>query len=191
MAQKDRRAKARIYNASQKGIARNLRCEHGLDKPTSEHWAGQLLNPGAQCAICGLPTYLITVYRERGWPWFLGRRDGPGSHPRLTLDHIVPGDNNGGLRLLCYVCNALRGACRMTDEDVLVNVRDKWQWFSGPRFLWWLNTSPGVGGRLHRSIRCAKRDAQYAAGASPEPPPTANETNTLSPSPNPFANYVG
>lgn len=56
----------------------------------------------------------------------------------------------------------------MTDEEVLVEVRYKWRQFSGLRFLWWLNTSPGVGGRLHRSISCEKRDAQFAAETTPE-----------------------
>lgn len=146
--------------------------------------------PGSRCAICGLPTYLITVYRDGGWPWFLGRRYGAGSHPRLTLDHVVPGCNEGGFRLLCFACNSLRGANQLTDEEVLVNVRDKWRWFSGLRFLWWLNTSPGVGGRLHRSVRCQKRDAQFAAGATPEEPPQTNDPSSTS-SIDPFANYVG
>lgn len=181
----------RRYNASPKGVARNLRSEHGISKEESLQWATHILDPGVRCAICGLPNYLLTVYRDRGWPWFLGRRFGAGSHPRLTLDHVTPGCNEGQLRLLCYVCNSLRGACRLTDEEVLVEVRNKWHWFSGLRFLWWLNTSPGVGGRLHRSVRCAKRDAQFAAGAIAETTPTSNTPSTLSASPNPYANYVG
>jgi len=125
-----------------------------------------LFDPGSRCAICGLPTYLLTVYRERGWPEFiLGRRDGAGSHPRLTIDHVVPGWNDGELRLLCHACNSLRGACRLTDEEVLAEVRDKWRWFSGLRFLWWLNESPGVGGRLHRSAHTSRRDEQFPEGA--------------------------
>jgi hypothetical protein len=137
-----------------------------------------MFDPGSRCAICGLPTFLLAVYRRRGWPWFLGNQHGAGSHPRLTLDHVVPGRNDGGLRLLCRACNSLRGACRMTDEEVLVEVRDKWRWFSGLRFLWWLNETPGQGGRLHRSERCQKRDAGYAAGAVPEPTVPSSATST-------------
>jgi len=112
---RDRR-KAQAYNQSLKGIARNLRCEHGIDKETSVYWAGVLLDPATRCVLCGFPNYLIRVYRERGWPWFLGRRFGAGSHPRLTLDHIVPGCNDGGFRALCFACNSLRGADRLTYE---------------------------------------------------------------------------
>lgn len=183
----ERRAQRRRYNNSPKGVARNLRAEHDLDGPGSVHWADQMFDQNTRCAICGLPTYMLAVYRERGWPWFLGRRFGSGSHPRLTLDHVVPGSNEE-LRLLCHLCNSLRGARRLSDEEVLVLVRKKWHWYCGLRFLWWLNTSPGVGGRLHRSARCAKRDAQFAAEASPEGTVQSNETSTPSPSPTPSAN---
>ena len=160
-------------------IRRSIRCHHGLTKELSEHWATILINPGTRCAICGLPNYLIKTYRERGWPFFLGKRFGRGSHPRLTLDHVVPGNNDGGFRPLCHACNRMRGAAQFTDEEVLTEVQSKWRWFTGPRFLWWLNTSPGVGGRLHRSERCQKRDAQYADGASPQPDPQTKPTITL------------
>lgn len=159
-------------------IASNMRCGHGMSKELSEQWAAILMNPGTRCSICGLPNYLITTYRARGWPFFLGKRFGRGSHPRLTLDHIVPANNAGGFRPLCSTCNSMRGAAQFTDEEVLTEVRSKWQWFTAPRFLWWLNTSPGVGGRLHRSDRCQKRDAQYANGATPQPEPPMTPTST-------------
>jgi hypothetical protein len=172
----------RLYNQTPRGIARNLRCEHGINKETSMSWALVLLDPGSRCAICGLPNYLLRTLRDRGWPWFLGRRFGAGSHPRLTLDHLVPADNSGGFRPLCHACNSLRGAGRYTDTEVFNDVRSKWLWFTGIRFLWWLNTSPGVGGRLHRSDRCQKRDAEFADGASPQPDPTTRQPSTPSPS---------
>jgi len=134
-----------------------------MDRTTSEFWTAILFHPNTRCAICGLPNKMISAYRRRGWPWFLGRREGAGSHPRLTLDHINPGRNADGFRPLCIECNRTRRAAQYTDEEVLLVVRDKWLWFSTPRFLWWLNTSPGVGGRLHRSERCAKRDSKFAA----------------------------
>lgn len=156
-----RREQRRKYNRSKKGVARNLRCEHGIDRPTSEYWADRMFDPESRCAICGLPTFILDAYRESGWPWFLGRRTGAGCHPRLTLDHITPGDNAGGFRLLCHACNSERGAQRITDEDVLLIVRGKWEWFIGLRFLWWLHTTPGQGGRLHRSPATAKRAAEW------------------------------
>lgn len=90
---------------------------------------------------------------------------------------------------MCYACNSLRGASRLSDEEVLVEVRSKWRWFTNPRFLWWLNESPGVGGRLHRSEACAKRDAQFAAGDLVESTAELTETNTPSPT-DPFASSV-
>ena len=162
-------------NARRRGTipkaAEHLRHDHGMTKELSEHWAAILLNPGSRCAICGLPNYVIKTYRERGWPFFRGRRFGAGSKSRLTLDHIVPGNNEGGFRPLCAACNSMRGAAQFTDEEVLTEVRSKWQWFTTPRFLYWLNSTPGVGGRLHRSVRCQKRDAEYASGATPQPEP--------------------
>ena len=158
MDQEHRRAKARRYNASRKGVARNLRCEHGMDRETSLYWADALLHPFTQCAICGLPNMMLRVYKQRGWPWFLGKRDGAGSHPHLTLDHVVPGKLEGGFRPLCSACNSTRGAEQFSDEEVLQIIRDKWLWFTGIRFLWWLNDTPGKGGRLHRSLLCERRE---------------------------------
>lgn len=172
------RANVNKHVGSSLRVARLLRSNRGLSREESEQWAAILMNPGSRCAICGLPNYLIKVYCERGWPFFLGKRFGRGSHPRLTLDHIVPADNSGGFRPLCFACNSMRGAAQFSDEEVLTEVRSKWQWFTAPRFLYWLNSTPGVGGRLHRSVRCQKRDAEYADGASPQPEPPMTPPST-------------
>jgi hypothetical protein len=129
------------------------------------HWAAILKRPEERCAICGIPNQIIEVYTRLGYHWILG------AARRLTLDHITPGFNDGNYRPLCSACNSTRGPARLTDEEVLNTVRDKWQWSIGLRFLWWMNTSPGVGGRLNRSESCAKRDAQFAEGTILDPPP--------------------
>lgn len=60
------------------------------------------------------------------------------------------------LRPLCFACNLLRKDEHYTDEELLVVVRDKWEWRFGERIkvLWWLNThvenGVAVGGRLYR-----------------------------------------
>ena len=143
------------------GTARALRNHYGLDRETALHWATLMKHDGSRCAICGLPTWLLKVYYEKGWPWFLGKRT-----KRLSLDHIVPGSNTGGLRLLCGACNRTRGDARLTDEEVLKVVSDKWNWITSPRFLFWLHTTPGEGGRLHRSEATAKREAEFTNGAT-------------------------
>jgi len=113
--------------------------------------------------ICGIPNFLIRTYNESGpWPYFFGKRYGSGVAKRLTLDHIVPGCNEGGFRPLCSLCNSKRGAAQYTDAEVLRWVSKRWKEFISLRYLWWLNTSPGEGGRLHRSEACTKRDALFA-----------------------------
>lgn len=90
-----------------------------------------------------------------------------GSSSTLELDHRIPGDNSGGFRPLCRACNNKRGANRFTDEEVLLWVRSKWRDVLPLRFLWWLNDTPGEGGRLHRSPACDAREQRFAAeGAS-------------------------
>lgn len=118
-----------------------------------------LNHPETRCDICGLPNYELHRYWLKG-PWFKhlgGRRSGR----RLQLDHIHPGENDGHYRPLCPACNRKRGANEFTDEDVLVWVRSKWQFVITLRFLWWLHSAPGEGGRLHRSARTEKRDKSY------------------------------
>src|ERR1051325_3699273 len=167
-----RRQRARLYNASQKGVARNLRSEHGMERDESLYWASVLLHPDSRCAICGLPNRMLKLYVQRGASWFLGRASGAGSHAHLTLDHISPGRLEGGFRPLCNACNSTRGANQLTDEEVLEIIRGKWFWTIGLRFLWWLNTTPGQGGRLHRSKRCATRDVRFVESAGlPVPSP--------------------
>jgi hypothetical protein len=145
--------------------AKRLRSAHDFDRPTSLHWAEILMRPQERCAICGIPNQILAAYVEYGSHWILGRAKS------LTLDHVLPGVNNGDYRALCHACNAMRGAARFTDEEVLNEVRDKWRATIGLRFLWWLNTTPGVGGQLNRSETCAKRDARFAAGTPTTPPP--------------------
>lgn len=119
------------------------------------------MDSSTRCTICGLPTYLLRVHQDRGpwYYWFLGSRE---AGWRLELDHIVPGDKTGGFRPLCHGCNHYRGACRHTDDECLREATYQWQRVRYTRFLWWLNTSPGIGGRLHRSEASAKRVKRYA-----------------------------
>lgn len=156
--------------------------EHGLGEDEARHWAAILTHPTSRCAICGIPQQILEAYTRHGVPhWILGRAK------RLTLDHILPGVNNGDYRALCHACNTMRGAARFTDEEVLNEVRDKWRATIGLRFLWWLNTSPGVGGRLNRSDSCEKRDARFAAETPTTPPPLTTPPSSPSPSESPPA----
>jgi hypothetical protein len=155
-----RRARKR-YRYSMLADAAQLRAKHGLDRQTSIYWASLRRHDDTTCAICGLPTRILKARFERLWPWFLGTRT-----KKLSLDHIVPGDNSGGFRLLCGACNSTRGDNRFTDEEVLKIVGDKWRWWTHPRFLFWLHTTPGHGGRLYRSEASAKAEAEFLNGAT-------------------------
>lgn len=146
------------YRETVKGIAAHLRSQHNIDVSTSEHWAKILKHPHTRCALCGLSNKLIKVYTKHGKHWILGHVR------RLTFDHITPGVNDGHYRPLCSECNRTRGAAVMSDEEVLMIVGAKWRFAMAPRFLWWLNTKPGVGGRLHRNKRCETRDEKFVEG---------------------------
>jgi hypothetical protein len=114
-----------------------------------------------RCDICGIPNYILRKYfRDGPWFKFLGRRQ---NGRRLQLDHITPGVNDGNYRPLCPGCNAKRGDAAFTDEEVMVWIRNMWRFILPLRFLWWLNRTPGVGGRLWRSDRMAKRHAKLVA----------------------------
>jgi hypothetical protein len=146
------------YDKTHAGTVTNLRKVHGLDYETAYYWADLLTHPETTCAICGIPQKMVEVYTRDAAHWILGVAW------RLTLDHITPGVNDGNYRPLCHACNSTRGPARFTDEEVLQIVGDKWRATTGLRFLWWLNTSPGVGGRANRSPACAARDARFVEG---------------------------
>lgn len=177
------RSKHVRYNATEKGRARNLRAAHGLSQEDSIKWSRVLLRENTCCAICGLSNRILSIYRDKGpWPAWMGPRDGAGSGRGLQLDHIIPGEVTGGFRVLCRVCNVTRGANVFSDAEVLRAVRSKWEWMLGPRFLFWLNVEPGIGGRSHRSEKCKKRDAEYAIDQPREDQPDSMPSSGTSPS---------
>jgi hypothetical protein len=140
--------KVLAYNASIMGVARFLRGNHHLDKPTSIKWATILCNDDTRCEICGIPCRILV---KQGFWLFGGER----MNRRLTLDHLTPGDNSGGLRPLCFSCNKLRGHAQFTDGEVLRRIRKWYRETRALRFLWWLNSrvvdGVCVGGREHRN----------------------------------------
>jgi hypothetical protein len=140
--------KARDYRVSIAGVAAGLRADHQLDKPTSIKWATILCDDDTRCEICGIPCRILIKQDF----WMIG---GERMNRRLTLDHLRPGNNNGGLRALCCSCNQLRGHAQFTDGEVLTRIREWYRETRGLRFLWWLNSRvvDGVctGGRAHRN----------------------------------------
>lgn len=145
----------RRYNESEKGVARKLRDHHGYSRSYSIRLARDILNPYTKCCVCGVPSRWL----------FAKKRDGCRSRHfnRLTADHIQPGGASipSNTRILCGLCNRLRGAAERTDEQVLILTR---RWYEKRGFdakdLWWLHISPGKGGldrlgseRLHRHGR--------------------------------------
>jgi hypothetical protein len=142
------RAYQHIYGATARGVATRLRTAHGLDRPTSQQWAGILTNPNTRCAICGVPNWKL----PRLGYWKIG---GARLNRRLALDHIRPGDNAGGFRPLCCSCNRTRGAAELSDGEVLLILRAWYRDLFSLRKLWWLNSRVEngvcVGGREHRN----------------------------------------
>ncbi len=79
---------------------------------------------------------------------------------RMQPDHIDPNGPStwANTRPLCCSCNTIRGKAEYTDVEVLHKMRWWYEQHFAPRFLWWLNTTPGEGGTLNRSKGTAARD---------------------------------
>ena len=163
----------RAYKRSARGTARDLRNHYGFSPALSEHWAAILHHDHTRCSICGIPQKEIRRHTERGRHWILGRSR------RMTLDHIIPGvEFPGNYRPLCSNCNSTRKNEAFTDEEVLRATKDKWEWAINRRFLRWMCSSPGVGGKIFRTERVEKRELEYPSCAPlQEEEPNGSEGN--------------
>lgn len=167
----------RAYNAGLGGALTKLRAR-GLSEEHAQHWAPILLDDTTRCDICGIPRYVLAKYQKDGpWPRFMGKRT---NGRRLHLDHITPGVNDGNYRALCPACNSKRGDAVYTDEEVLAWIRSRWEFILPLRFLWWLNKTPGVGGRLWRSDRISQKYARFVAAHAPALSEGKSDLATLS-----------
>jgi len=149
------------YNASERGIARNLSNSHGYSEEDAAALATDILNPNVRCGICGIPQWMVALNHKRGGPFFIGTAR---MNTRMHPDRINVREPHtlANTRLLCPTCNLRRGPERFADKDILRWVRYRWLSIFPIKKLWWLNTEPGVGGRLYRSPACEKRDARFA-----------------------------
>lgn len=125
----------------------------GYKRVTSIKLAQLLTRDDTRCSICGIPKYWLHLMPF----WKCGSEK---TNRRLTVDHI---NANGpstlkNSRPLCFSCNTLRGHQEKTDEQVLNTMRAWYLQYFTSRFLFWLNTSPGHGGRLHRNAYTEARD---------------------------------
>lgn len=73
----------------------------------------------------------------------------------LTVDHIRPGGPSTleNTRPLCSYCNTTRGPALLSDAEVLKRATAYWVKLLGAARAWWLNTTPGQGGRATRVSR--------------------------------------
>lgn len=140
----------RAYAVSVRGVTSQLRRRLGYPTPDAEALAPRLVDDETRCEICGMPSWLVKLNYKKGGPFFLGNSQ---HHARLHADRLDTKKPHTmcNSRILCPTCNLKRGAERHTDEEVLRWVRTKWTAIFPPRKLWWLNTSPGCGGRAHRN----------------------------------------
>lgn len=144
--------KHKRYNNSIKGIARQLRSNHGYSKKDSIFLASILTSDYCSCFICGVPVWWLRIKN-----WQVCRKR---NYWRQTVDHIDP---NGpsilkNTRPLCAPCNSLRGANILTDEEVLRKVRKWWRNLLPLRFLFWLNKTPNSGGTIWRNKYMMKKE---------------------------------
>ena len=151
---KGHREKHRAYLSSYlktpRVIAARIRTAYGYSHKDSLIVAEQLTDDLRRCAICGMPSWLVKLNYQKGGPWFNGM---PRQHTRMHPDRINTTEPHtlDNTRILCPHCNIKRGAERHTDEEVLRWVRKRWTSLFPPRMLFWLNTTPGAGGRDHRN----------------------------------------
>lgn len=129
---------------------------HNLKYGRAKELSRLASDPHGRCEICGVPVWWLNLMGF--WPY-----GGPNGNKRLSIDHIVPGEPEP-LRILCYSCNAFRGHAERTDVAVLRFMRKWYREHFGLRYLWWLHTVPGLGGRAHRNVTCDERERLYAAG---------------------------
>lgn len=149
------------YDASVPGVTRSLVAKHNYTREDAAMLAESLIADDVRCEVCGIPGWLVKLNYKKGGPFFIGI---PKHHARFHPDRVVTRlpHSFSNTRILCATCNIRRGAERYSDKEVLYWVRDRWLSIFPPRMLWWLNTTPGEGGRPYRSPSCQKRDARYA-----------------------------
>lgn len=148
------------YDSSLAGLIRRFKYRYNAKYSSAARLAKMVLDDYCRCSICGIPNWLIKQLHQRGGPFpHVGQRLHRNTWARMHVDHIEPGgpSTKGNTRPLCPACNIYRGAARRSDTVVLARVRWWWRDKKALRFLWWLNTSPGKGGRLHRSKATHKR----------------------------------
>jgi hypothetical protein len=145
-------------------LCRRFRARYNANHSAAARLARLVMEDHCRCAICGIPNWLIRQMHQRGGPYpAVGGRMHRNVWFRMHVDHIVPGGptNKKNTRLLCPACNIYRGAGLRSDEAVLGRIRWWWRENRPLRFLWWLNTTPGSGGRLHRSKHTHRRAERW------------------------------
>jgi hypothetical protein len=156
------RERHHAYYASVRGVALRLRVLHGYSRADSQALATLLCADETRCAVCGLPVWWMRLRRGL-WPKSMRAAR---FRQRMTVDHIVPGGPSTieNSRPCCAACNSLKGANLRTDVQVLGIVRRWWRNQSGLSLarLYWLNETPGEGGRLYRS-ECVERQMERLA----------------------------
>jgi len=132
------------------GKANLLRSGYGYSPEDSLAVAAMLYDMECRCAICGMPAWLVALNHKKGGPFFLGTTHQNARMHHDRIDTTQP-HSLANVRILCPSCNIKRGAERHTDVEVLRWVRRQWEAIFSPRFLWWMNTEPGRGGRSRRN----------------------------------------
>jgi len=144
------------YFATADGVASRMRGGHGFSWEDSITLAKVVKDPETRCWSCGVPLHVIQRMKF-SFPVPFKR-----THRSLHVDHVrhdLPRNDLRAVRPACAYCNMLRQREAFSPQEVLTTVSEWWRYMRAPRFLYWLNTSPGVGGRAHRNETIEKRMA--------------------------------
>jgi hypothetical protein len=143
------------YRATSEGKRKrridHLMSDHHYTREEAEILDPILENDRTTCTLCGIQNKLVKEIHKNGGPFFVGS---PKSTGRMHPDRIDPTlpHSLANTQLRCPNCNLYRGAAIRTDEEIFQWVSQRWNDYAKPCDLYWLNTSPGKGGRPCKNL---------------------------------------
>jgi hypothetical protein len=129
----------------------NLIYHHHYTREEAEILEPILKHDRTTCTLCGIQNKLVKEIHKNGGPFFAGSTRSWGKMHPDRVDPTLP-HSLANTQLRCPNCNHYRGAAIRTDEEIFQWISQRWQDYAKPCDLYWLNTSPGKGGRPCKNL---------------------------------------